>query len=102
MDDALVWIIIAAFYAPLHYLLPLLIVVMTGAEEGEARRRRLVATAIDCTLSMAVAFTVVIWLAGGRLQTAMVVLLLSMAAPYLRIWLHRRAATDPGREARPH
>lgn len=102
MDDALVWIIIAAFYAPLHYLLPLLIVVMTGAEEGEARRRRLVATAIDCTLSMAVAFTVVIWLAGGRLQTAMVVLLLSMAAPYLRIWLHRRAATDHGREARPH
>ncbi|MCU0766284.1 MAG: hypothetical protein MUE39_02735 [Gammaproteobacteria bacterium] len=92
MDDALVWIIIAAFYAPLHYLLPLLVVVMTGTEEGEARRRRLIATVVDCTLSMAIAFTVVIWLAHGQLQAAMVVLLLSMATPYLRIWLHRRAA----------
>lgn len=92
MDDALVWIIIAAFYAPLHYLLPLLVVAMTAAEEGDARRRRLIATAVDCTLSMAIAFTVVIWLAGGQLQAAMIVLLLSMAAPYLRIWLHRRAA----------
>lgn len=92
MDDALAWIIIAAFYAPLHYLLPLLIVAMTGTEEGDARKRRLIATAVDCTLSMAFAFTVVIWLAGGRLQAAMVVLLLSMAAPYLRIWLHRRSS----------
>ena len=92
MDDALVWIIIALFYAPLHYLLPLLVVAMTGTEGGQARRRRLIATAIDCTLSMAIAFTVVIWLAGGHLQTAMIVMLLSMAAPYLRIGLHRRAA----------
>jgi len=92
MDTTVVWLIIALFYAPLHYLLPLLVVVMTGREEGEARRRRLVATAIDCTLSMAAAFAVVIWLAADRLQLAMVVLLLSMATPYLRIWLHHRAA----------
>ena len=92
MDTTIVWLIIALFYAPLHYLLPLLVVVMTGREEGEARRRRLVATAIDCTLSMVIAFTVVIWLATDRLQLAMVVLLLSMAIPYLRIWLHHRAA----------
>jgi len=92
METAIVWLIVALFYAPLHYLLPLLVVVMTGREEGEARRRRLVATAIDCTLSMVIAFTVVIWLATDRLQLAMVVLLLSMAIPYLRIWLHHRAA----------
>jgi hypothetical protein len=97
MDDALVWIIIALFYAPLHYLLPMLVVAMTGTEEGAARKRRLIATAVDCTLSMAIAFAVVIWLAGGHLQTAMVVLLLSMAAPYLRIWLHHRAASGHGR-----
>jgi hypothetical protein len=41
---------------------------------------------------MIVAFVVVIWLAGERLQTAMFVLLLSMTMPYLRIWLHHRAA----------
>ena len=92
MDATIVWLIIALFYAPLHYLLPMLVVVMTGSEEGEARRQRLVATAIDCTLSMIVAFAVVIWLAADRLQVAMFVLLLSMAMPYLRIWLHHRAA----------
>ncbi len=92
MDTTIVWLIIALFYAPLHYLLPLLVVVMTGREEGEARKRRLVATAIDCSLSMVIAFAVVIWLAADRLQLAMVVLLLSMATPYLRIWLHHRAA----------
>ena len=92
MDATIVWLIIALFYAPLHYLLPMLVVVMTGSEEGEARRQRLVATAIDCTLSMVLAFAVVIWLAAERLQVAMFVLLLSMAMPYLRIWLHHRAA----------
>ena len=92
MDATIVWLIIALFYAPLHYLLPMLVVVMTGSEEGEARRQRLVATAIDCTLSMVFAFVVVIWLAADRLQVAMFVLLLSMAMPYLRIWLHHRAA----------
>jgi hypothetical protein len=92
MDATVVWMIVALFYAPLHYLLPMLVVVMTGSEEGEARERRLVATAIDCTLSMLIAFVVVIWLAGDRLQIAMFVLLLSMATPYLRIWLHHRAA----------
>ena len=92
MDATVVWLIVALFYAPLHYLLPMLVVVMTGSEEGEARKRRLVATAIDCTLSMLIAFVVVIWLAGDQLQIAMLVLLLSMATPYLRIWLHHRAA----------
>jgi hypothetical protein len=92
MDATIVWLIIALFYAPLHYLLPMLVVVMTGSEEGEARKRRLMATAIDCTLSMLIAFVLVIWLAGDRLQIAMFVLLLSMATPYLRIWLHHRAA----------
>ena len=92
MDATIVWLIVALFYAPLHYLLPMLVVLMTGREEGEARRRRLIATAIDCTASMVLAFVVVIWLAGDRLQVAMIVLLLSMATPYLRIWLHHRAA----------
>jgi hypothetical protein len=92
MDTTIVWLIVALFYAPLHYLLPVLVVLMTGREEGEARRRRLIATAIDCTASMVLAFVVVIWLAGDRLQVAMFVLLLSMATPYLRIWLHHRAA----------
>jgi hypothetical protein len=91
MDATIVWLIVALFYAPLHYLLPLLVVVMTGREDGAARRQRLIATAIDCTLSMAIAFAVVIWLAGDRLQVAMFVLLLSMATPYVRIWLHHRA-----------
>jgi hypothetical protein len=95
VDTWLVWLIIALFYAPLHYLLPLLVVVLTGSEEGAARKQRLVATAIDCTLSMAIAFAIVLLLAAERLQLAMFVLLASMVAPYLRIWLHARRAVAP-------
>ena len=93
MDTIIVWLIIALFYAPLHYLLPALVVVMTATEEGGARKQRLIATAVDCTVSMVTAFAVVTWLAGDRLQVAMFILLASMAAPYLRIALHQRAAT---------
>ncbi|MDJ0741019.1 MAG: hypothetical protein QNJ91_14990, partial [Gammaproteobacteria bacterium] len=40
MDDVIVWLIIAAFYAPLHFLLPALLLFVTG-RESEATRRRI-------------------------------------------------------------
>lgn len=91
MDDIVVWIIIAAFYAPLHFLLPALVLFITG-RESEATRRRLIRNGlIDSALSMLVAFGLVIVLVGqGRLSLAMLVLLLSMAVPFIRIWRHRR------------
>jgi hypothetical protein len=98
MDDIVVWIIIAAFYAPLHYLLPVLILFITGREPEQARRGMIRRALIDSTLSMAVAFAVVIVLVQqGWISLAMLILLLSMGIPFIRIWRHRRemlATTD--------
>ncbi|RMG32951.1 MAG: hypothetical protein D6720_12400 [Gammaproteobacteria bacterium] len=81
--DALTWVIVAAFYAPLHYLVPLLITAFRSSDrERTARLRR---TAIDCTLSMFVGFVLVIWLAQDRLQLAMSILFVSMLVPYARL-----------------
>jgi hypothetical protein len=91
MDEVIVWVIIAAFYAPLHFSSPVLFLFITG-QEDEATRRRLIRNAlIDSSLSMLAAFALAIGLAGtGFLFPAMLLLLLSMAFPFLRIWRHRR------------
>ncbi len=91
MDDIIVWIIIAAFYAPLHFLLPVLVLFITGSESEPVRRRLIRGALVDSALSMALAFLVVILLVQqGWMTAAMVMLLLSMSAPFVRIWLHRR------------
>ncbi|MCB1922632.1 MAG: hypothetical protein KDJ27_02605 [Gammaproteobacteria bacterium] len=91
MDDTIAWIIIMGFYAPLHFLLPVLVLFVTG-NEAEPTRRRLIRNAlVDSGLSMAIAFAVVIVLAQqGRMLPAMLILLVSMAAPFVRIWRDRR------------
>jgi hypothetical protein len=94
MDTPVFWIIIALFYAPLHYLIPIVIVFFQAVEEPELRKRRMIATAIDCTISMTLAFSLVIWLSTDHLQTAMFVLMISMSLPYFRIWLQRRNNRD--------
>ena len=50
---------------------------------------------IDSTWSMLAAFAIVISLVSqGRLSLAMLVLLLSIGAPFIRIWRHRREITN--------
>lgn len=96
MDDLVVWIIIAAFYAPLHYLLPVLVLFITGRESEQTRRRLIRGAVIDSTLSMLLAFGVVIALVQqGWMSLAMLILLLSMGLPFVRIWRHRREITVP-------
>jgi hypothetical protein len=91
MNDVIVWVIIAAFYAPLHYLLPVLFLFITGREDDDTRGRLIRSALVDSTVSMVVAFAVVIWLAtAGHLFPAMVILLMSMGFPFIRIWRHRR------------
>ena len=91
MNDIIVWIIIAAFYAPLHFLSPALFLFITGKEDETTRRRLIKGAILDSGLSMAVAFAVVILLVQqDRIFVAMVILLLSMAFPFIRIWRHRR------------
>jgi len=94
MDDFIAWVIIAAFYAPLHYLLPVLVLFITGREPEAVRRRLIRGAVLDSTLSMLAAFAVVIALVRyGWMSAAMSVLLLSMGAPFVRIWRHRREIT---------
>ncbi len=95
MDDPVAWIIIIAFYAPLHFLLPVLVLFITG-NEAEVLRRELIRHAlIDAGVSMAAAFALVIYLVQqGDLSVAMFILLLSIAFPFIRIWRHRREITD--------
>ena len=91
MDDIIVWIIIAGFYAPLHYLLPVLVLFITGQETDNTRKRLIRNSLIDSTLSMVIAFGIVITLVTkGQMSTAMAILLVSMGFPFIRIWQHRR------------
>ena len=91
MHDIVVWIIVAAFYAPLHYLLPVMVLFITGEEPEPVRRRLIRGALIDCTVSMLVAFAIVILLVGlGWMLPAMLILLLSIGWPFVRIWRHRR------------
>ena len=91
MDDIIVWIIVAGFYAPLHYLLPVLILFITGNEPETLRKSMIRRALIDSTVSMVLAFTIVILLVNqGRMSLAMLILLSSMGFPFVRIWRHRR------------
>jgi hypothetical protein len=94
MDDIIAWIIIAGFYAPLHYLLPVLVLFITGSEPESLRRKMISRALLDSTVSMAVAFALVILLVNqGWMSLAMLILLLSMGFPFFRIWRHRRDIT---------
>ena len=91
MDDTIIWIIIIAFYAPLHFMLPVLFLFIVG-DETEAVRKQLIRRAlIDAALSMVVAFALAILLVNNsQIGLAMVVLILFMLAPFIRILRNRR------------
>ncbi len=97
MNEWIVWIIIAAFYAPLHFMLPVLFLFVTG-EEAAAARRALVRQAVhDAALSMGAAIALAAWLTRQeRIVPAMVILMLSMAFPFVGILRRRRLATSGG------
>lgn len=84
MDDTITWLIIALFYAPLHFLVPVLVTLFHDGGEP-SQRSALKATLIDCTLSMSLGFALVIVIARDRLPLAMGILLLSMFLPYIRL-----------------
>lgn len=92
MDTLVVWLIIIAFYAPLHYLLPVLVLFITGRESEEMRKGLIRRALVDSTLSMVGAFAIVIYLVGQEMMSvAMLILLLSMLYPFFGIWRHRHA-----------
>jgi len=91
VDDPVIWIIIIAFYAPLHFMLPVLFLFIVG-DETEAVRKQLIRCAlIDAALSMVVAFALAFMLVNySQIALAMVVLILFMLAPFIRILRNRR------------
>jgi hypothetical protein len=96
MNDWLAWLIIAGFYAPLHFLMPALVLFVTGSEPDDVRRRLIRRALIDSLVSMVLAFLVVLVMANaGLIFPAMVILFLSMLYPFLGIWRHRREITMP-------
>ena len=95
MSEAVVWLIIAAFYAPLHFGGPIGVAILTS--EGQQFRRRMVRhMVLDSSLSMLIAFILVIWLTHNNMQLAMMLLLLSMLVPYVMLYIHRRLSADTG------
>ena len=97
MESTVTWLIIALFYAPLHYLVPLLVVLVRS--DDQQRRAALIRTLVDCTLSMTASFALVFWLVGQeRITLAMAALLVSLALPYIRIFTPQ-AAPPPDSQA---
>jgi len=91
VNDPIVWIIIVVFYAPLHFMLPVLFLFIVG-DEAEAVRKQMIRRAlIDAAVSMVVAFALAIVLVNyTQVALAMVVLILFMLAPFVRIIRNRR------------
>jgi len=90
MSDVLVWIVALAFYAPFHYLGPVLVALLTGTETQLQHKRLIINILIDCTLSMLIAFALAVWLFKSDLQIAMLILIVSMCIPYLHIGILRK------------
>ncbi len=94
MNDPIAWIIIAAFYAPLHYLLPILTIAISAPDDPR-RKAGIKSALIDASLSMLAAFALVIWLAREHMSIAMMILFLSMLVPFAHaLWLRRQWAAS--------
>lgn len=90
MDDPVVWIIVVAFYAPLHFLLPVLFLLIVGGEVNVVRKQLIRSALIDAAVSMVVAFTLAIILVNyAQIVLAMVVLMLFLLVPFIRILNNR-------------
>ncbi len=91
MNDPIIWIIIVVFYAPLHFMLPVLFLFIVG-NEAEVVRRQLIRNAlIDAALSMIIAFIIAIVLVNfDNVALAMITLMLFMLVPFIRIVRRRQ------------
>ena len=83
MDNTIVWIIIAGFYAPLHFIPPILLVMFKTTPEN--RNFCLKRSIIDCSFSMLVAFGLVFYLGADKILLAMSILLVALLVPYIRV-----------------
>jgi hypothetical protein len=91
VEDPVIWIIIVVFYAPLHFMLPVLFLFIVGDEAEDLRKQLIRKALIDAALSMIVAFALAILLVNyNQVALAMVILILFMLVPFIRITRNRR------------
>jgi uncharacterized membrane protein YesL len=91
VDDPIIWIIIIAFYAPLHFMLPVLFLFIVGHESETDRKQMIRRALMDAALSMVAAFIIAILLVNyDQVALAMVALILFMLVPFMRIIRNRR------------
>jgi uncharacterized membrane protein YesL len=92
VDDPVIWIIIIVFYAPLHFMLPVLFLFIVGDETEKVRKQMIRKALMDAALSMVAAFVLAIVLVNyDQVALAMVALVLFMLVPFMRIIRNRRA-----------
>lgn len=92
MDDPVLWIILAVFYAPLHFMLPVLFLFIVGGESEGAKKSLVRGALIDAGVSMGVAFVIAALLINnGYIALAMVALMLFLLVPIIRIVVKRRS-----------
>ncbi len=87
MTDIGAWLIGLAFYAPIHYLGPLLVIVLTGPPENAPQIARIRTTVVECTLTMVVAFGLAVGLFSDHPGWAAGILVTAMLIPYLHLHL---------------
>jgi len=91
VDEPIIWIIIIVFYAPLHFMLPVLFLFIVGDESETVRKQLIRSAIIDAAVSMVVAFSLAIILVNySQIALAMVALILFMLTPFIRIIRNRR------------
>ena len=95
MLDPVTWLVLVLFYAPLHFMVPVLMAWLTGTETGRDRRHLLRTVVADCTLSMVLAFSAALWLVERSPLSAMAVLMAALFSPYTCIWLYRSRRGTP-------
>lgn len=95
LDDLIIWIVIIVFYAPLHFMLPVLFLFIVGEESGIVRKQLIRHALVDAAVSMVVAIGIAIYLVSiNQIELAMVMLILFMLVPFVRILKDRRRFSD--------
>ena len=83
MDNIIVWAIIIGFYAPLHYLPPILMILFYTP--AKTRKPGLIKDVLDCTVSMVAAFVLVYLVGLDNIMLPMMILLAALFMPYMRV-----------------
>ena len=91
MDNIVVWIIIISFYAPLHFGLPVLILVLSGDGSFVEQKTKIKSALLDSLISLVMAFSVAILLVlNGYIAWAMFCLLIAFTIPVFRMLLRKQ------------